>query len=77
LADELASLSYWLIQDSQKKGFFTLKEVVPLLNALRFDTTEMSLNSFKKEFRFLLQQNPGEIFSPNEEDVVIRFDLVR
>ena len=54
LADELACLSYWLIQDSQKKGFFALKEVAPLLHAFRFNTTEMSLNSFKKEFRYLL-----------------------
>ena len=55
LADELASLSYWLIQDTEKKGFFTFKEVQPLLEAFRFDTTTKTLNNFKKEFKFALQ----------------------
>jgi len=31
LADELACFGYWLIEDSKKKGFFTLSEVQPLL----------------------------------------------
>ena len=58
-ADELASLSYWLIQDNNnegvKKGFLTIKELAPLLEALRFDVNPgFGLSSFKKEFRFLL-----------------------
>lgn len=77
LADELACLSYWNIQDAQKKGFFTLKEVTPLLQAFRFDTSGLSLSSFKKEFRFLLSYNHGEIQGTSEDDVVIRFDLIR
>ena len=31
LADELACLGYWLVEDSNKKGYFTLGEVQPLL----------------------------------------------
>ena len=65
-ADELACLGYWIIQDSQKKGFFSLKELAPLLEvsfyhliylqAFRFEVNPaFGLNSFKKEFRFLLQ----------------------
>ena len=80
LADELACLSYWLIEDSQKKGYFTLKDIIPLLEAFRFDVGSNYLNlaAFKKEFKFLLMQNPGEVrFDSTEEDVVIRFDLVR
>lgn len=80
LADEIACLGYWLIQDSAKKGFFTIKELVPLLEAFRFDTKDGSFNvaDFRKEFRFLLQQNPGEVrHDAPEEDVIIRFDLVR
>ena len=56
LGDELACLSYWLIEDAQKKGYFSLKEVIPLLEAFRFDITPgYNLSNFKKEFRFLLQ----------------------
>lgn len=79
LGDELACLSYWLIEDAQKKGFFTLKELLPLLEAFRFDITPgYNLSNFKKEFRFLLQQNPGEIRQEHtEDDIVIRFDMVR
>ncbi len=36
LGDELACFSYWLIQDAQRKGFFTLKEVIPLLEVRNF-----------------------------------------
>ena len=36
------------------------------------------MNNFKKEFKFLLNQNPGEIKPTlGEEEQVIRFDLVR
>jgi hypothetical protein len=56
LADELACLSYWNVEDAQKKGYFTFKEVIPLLTAFRFDTQDgkLSLAAFKKEFKFLL-----------------------
>lgn len=56
LADELACLGYWLIEDEQKKGYFTIKDVAPLLEAFRFDvnTSSYNLASFRKEFRFLL-----------------------
>lgn len=80
LGDELACLGYWRIEDAQRKGFFTFKELIPLLEAFRFDTQEgkLTLSAFKKEFKFLLIQNLGEIrMDTPEEDVVIRFDLVR
>lgn len=82
LADELSCLSYWLIEDEQKKGYFSFKELIPLLHAFRFDTAPegkpLSLAAFKKEFKFLLLQNTGEIkMDTPEDDVVIRFDLVR
>jgi hypothetical protein len=56
LADEVSCLGYWLIEDSQKKGFFTFKEVIPLLEAFRFDVSSPNFNlaAFKKEFKFLL-----------------------
>jgi hypothetical protein len=49
-------LSYWLIEDAQRKGFFTVKEVAPLLEAFRFDVNPATFNlaAFKKEFKFLL-----------------------
>jgi hypothetical protein len=34
LADELACLSYWLIEDEKKKGYFTLPELKPLLEVI-------------------------------------------
>jgi len=80
LGDELACLGYWLIEDAKKKGYFSFQEVIPLLTAFRFDTHggKLSLAEFKKEFKFLLLQNTGEIkMDTAEEDVVIRFDLVR
>lgn len=76
LADELACLGYWLIEDTKKKGFFTMKETLPLLEAFRFEVD--GLSSFRREFNFLMKQNPGEVrMETAEEDVVIRFDLVR
>jgi hypothetical protein len=80
LADEISCLSYWLVEDSQKKGYFSFKELIPLLHAFRFDTHDgkLSLAAFKKEFKFLLLQNTGELkMDTQEEDVVVRFDLVR
>lgn len=78
LADELAALCYWLIEDTQRKGYFEFQELKPLLEAFRFDVSPFSLNQFRKEFKFLLSQNPREIrHDANEEEVVIRFDLVR
>ncbi len=36
------------------------------------------MNTFKKEFKFLLANNPGEIRAEHtEDDLIIRFDLVR
>lgn len=78
LANELACLSYWMMEDETKKGFFTLREVKPLLEALRFEIEPYNLASFKKEFQFTLLPRRGEIRGDaNEEDVVIRFDLIR
>ena len=78
-ADELAALGYWLIEDSSNKGYFTLSELHPLLKAFRFDFGDnLTLPKFRSEFKFLLQQNPGEVRADSsEEEVVIRFDLVR
>ena len=52
---------------------------MPLLEAFRFETDPISsVAGFRREFRFLLNQNPGEIRSDStEDDIVIRFDLVR
>ena len=36
LADELACLGYWQIEDAQKKGYFTLKDAAPLLEVILF-----------------------------------------
>lgn len=78
LADELAAFSYWLIQDENKQGYFSLKDAEPLLKAFRFDLQPYNLTNFKKEFKFLLQQNPGEIRQEQtEEEIIIRFDLIR
>ena len=38
-----------------------MKEVEPLLKAFRFDIQPDNLASLKKEFKFTLLQNPGEI----------------
>jgi hypothetical protein len=56
LGDELACLSYWLLQDSQKKGYFKVNEIAPLLEAFKFDVNPatFNLNAFKKEFKFSL-----------------------
>jgi len=72
----LACLGYWLIEDTKKKGFLSMKEILPLLEAFRFEID--GLSSFRREFNFLMKQNPGEVrMETAEEDVVIRFDLVR
>lgn len=53
-----------------------MKETLPLLEAFRFEVD--GLAAFRREFFFLMKQNPGEIrMELAEEDVVIRFDLVR
>jgi hypothetical protein len=54
LGDELSCLSFWLLQDSEKKGYFNLQEAKPLIEALKFDINPFTLNNFKKEFRFTL-----------------------
>ena len=35
LADELACLSYWMIEDEKKKGYLLLSELKPLLEVKR------------------------------------------
>ena len=70
LADELSCLSFWLIQDDKKKGYFEFNELRPLLEvndkflnlkAFRFEIEPFTLSNFKREFKFLLGNNPGEI----------------
>jgi hypothetical protein len=80
LGDELACLAYWIMEDTEKKGYFTLKDSVSLFEAFRFDFNAQTFNlaAFKKEFRFLILQNPGEFrLDVPEEDVILRFDVMR
>ena len=78
LASELSALSYWSIEDENKKGSFTLREVKPLLEALRFEIEPLNVANFKKEFQFTLGPRRGELIKDAaEEDVVIRFDFIR
>ena len=36
------------------------------------------MKNFKKEFKFTMAQNPGEIkLSDTEEKIVVRFDFIR
>jgi hypothetical protein len=45
---------------------------------LRFDIEPYTLNNFKKEFKFSLNQVPGELkLEKEDEEPIIRFDLVR
>lgn len=55
-----------------------MQELKPLLEAFRFEIEPFNLSSFKKEFKFLLGNNPGEVRAEHtEDDLIIRFDLVR
>ena len=78
LGDELACLSYWLVEDTKKKGYFMLNELAPLLQAFRFDISPLNGKTLRKEFRFALVHKVGEIRNETpDEEIVIRFDLMR
>jgi hypothetical protein len=46
---------------------------------LRFEIEPFNLNNVKKEFKFCLNQIPGElkIDGINEEETIFRFDFIR
>jgi hypothetical protein len=49
LGDELACLSFWLLQDEEKKGYLDFEQFKELLYAFRFTEID-SQASFEKEF---------------------------
>ena len=61
LADELACLSYWMIEDQSKKGYFLLHEAKPLFEAFRFNIDPFNAKNFKKEFQFALREKSGDL----------------
>lgn len=89
LGEELSCLSFWLLNETSNKGWLNVREASKLLHTLKFDQVmvdergivtadNMTLKSFKKEFNFNLEQKKGELIKlENEEDTIIRFDLVR
>jgi hypothetical protein len=45
---------------------------------LRFDIEPFTWNNFKKEFKFTLNQKPGELkLEKEDEEPIIRFELIR
>lgn len=70
LGDELACLSFWLLQDQEKKGYLEMDELLELMYAFRF-TNITNTDEFTKEFAFELKQEHFWIPEVN------RFDLAR
>ena len=70
--EELSALSFWLLQDTEKKGNIGLEGMNTLMQGLRF-TNLKTWSSFMKEFKYTIPLN--EFRAEGEE--VFRFDLMR
>lgn len=55
LGEELSCLSFWLLQDQERKGYLDFDAFKELLHAFRFPNIE-SPADFEKEFAFELQE---------------------
>lgn len=78
LANELTCLAYWNVIDEAKMGSHNLDGFKRQLNTFRFDTENMTIEDFKKEFEWTLSQNEGELKEEDTaESAVLRFDLMR
>ena len=70
LGDELACLSFWLLQDEERKGYLEMDEMLELMYAFRF-TNITNQDEFTREFAFELKQEHFWVPEIN------RFDLAR
>lgn len=88
LGDELTCLSFWQLQDKEKKGYMTLEELKELLKCFKFThlfedpygypDDRLTVDKFKREFKFCLSEKPGEIRkNETDDEVIVRFDLMR
>ena len=88
LGDELTCLSFWLLQDTEKKGYLTLEELKNVLKCLKFThlfedpygypDDRLTFHKFKREFKFCLSDKVGEFKKVEDESsVIVRFDLIR
>ena len=85
LGEELSCFSFWLVQDTLKKGWLSLDEFRVLLKALKFQylfedeigqpDEVLNLKKLKNEFKFNLKDKFGELI--HDEDTIIRFDFIR
>jgi len=71
--EELSALAFWLIADTEKKGFFTNAAPVSMLfQGLRFPNID-KFTTFEKEFSFSIPK--GELRASGNK--VLRFDCMR
>ncbi len=54
--EELSALSFWLLQDTEKKGSLGLEGMKTLMHGFRF-TDVNTWSTFKKEFKFTIPKN--------------------
>lgn len=69
-------MSFWMVKDTQRKGWLSLSEATDLLVALKFSIADSRLTytSLKEEFKFNLKTKPGEL---KDTDTIVRFDFIR
>lgn len=72
-ADELSCLSFWLIADTERKGWLSFKEAEWLMQAFRFELP-FTYNIVRRDFAFTNQKMKHEY---NQHSSIIRFDFVR
>ena len=88
LSDELTCLSFWNLRDTEKKGYLTLEELKDLLKSFKFThlfedpyghpDDRLTLDKFKREFKFCLSEKQGELKKVEDDsEMIIRFDLMR
>lgn len=70
IGDELSCLSFWLLQDEEKKGYLDMEQLLELMHAFRFTNIDNE-EKFKNEFAFELREE----FKWDAK--VNRFDLAR
>ena len=85
----MSCLTFWLIADETQKGWLTLNELQPLMEAFKFShlfvdqygkpDTALTLKKLQTEFRFNLSKKRQELTAPkiDGDEVIVRFDFVR
>ena len=68
--EELSALSFWLLQDTEKKGSLAWEPLKDLMEGLRFAGLH-NQKAFRREFEFSIAD--GEF----KKQEVFRFDLIR